>query len=286
MKKVALLITCLSLGMATTAVADSPEENYLSARNGYIRKLAKADEGADKDTLEKAALSDLEKQIRKIIGPVKIKGFPGEGRINLETLQKNMAESDLLDGLSFGKNGPETLLVTTDGLLKDYLKNHPDLPTDVKAVSRSDSFYTVVFGDAAVVIFADLPVKSPDGKSYVHAFLGRETQDIGPLVPFQIYVFVHRPGRLLLVYAHAKTEFAKVPECEREWDRFEKKASEKNAAYHASKEKNEKLDDEWSKIRDDGFKAYVKCFGQKVQSAPTFAPATSQAQSIVDRLLK
>ena len=286
MKKVALLITCLSLGVTAAAVADSREETYLAARNGYIGKFAKAGENAYVDKLEDAALSDLEKQLRTILGPVRIDGFPGEGKINLEALQKGRADFGLLDGLAFGKDGPETLIVTTDGLLKDYLKNHAKLPTGLKALSRNDLFYTLIFGDAAVVSFADLPVKNPDGTSYVHAFLGRETQDIGPMVPFQIYVFAHRPGRLLLVYAHVKTEFDKIPECGREWDRFEKKASEADAAYQASKDKDEKLRDECGKLREDGFKAYVACFGQKVKGAPSFAAATRQAQSIVDRLLK
>ena len=60
------------------------------------------------------------------------------------------------------------------------------LPKDLAELSKTGEFYVrAITAEAAVTYFAEIPVKSANGKSYVHAFLGLTAQDIGPVIPIR-----------------------------------------------------------------------------------------------------
>src|SRR5206468_12051671 len=79
-----------------TLVAASPEEKYFETRDNFIREFEKASTPIDSlaeqdqhalDEKDRHALAELEKQLKAIVGPVNVEGFPKEGKINLETLK-------------------------------------------------------------------------------------------------------------------------------------------------------------------------------------------------------
>src|SRR6059058_6062468 len=93
-----------------TLVAASLEEKYFETRNNFIRQfekestplgsLTEQDQHA-LDEKDKHALAELEKQLKAIVGPVNVEGFPKESKINLETLQKGDLGFGQVDGLRF-----------------------------------------------------------------------------------------------------------------------------------------------------------------------------------------
>src|SRR5438094_7091071 len=191
-----------------TLVAASPEEKYFETRDNFIREFEKASTPLDSlaeqdahalDEKDEHALAELEKQLKAIVGPVNVEGFPKEGKINLETLQNGDLGFGQVDGLRFSAK-QEYLFVTTDNILKKYLTGQPKLPKDLAELSRTGEFYTRPFtAGEAVTYFAEIPVKSANGKSYVRAFLGLTAQDIGPFIPKEIFVFVTKGNRILAV---------------------------------------------------------------------------------------
>ena len=93
----------------------TPEDAYFEARDGFIQRLEKESGLPD----DRTALSELEEKMKALVGPVKVDGFPKDGKINLQTLVKELGFGQA-DGLSFS-SGDERLFVTTDNVLKRYL---------------------------------------------------------------------------------------------------------------------------------------------------------------------
>src|SRR5205823_13398464 len=97
-----------------------------------------------------------------------------------------------------------------------------------------------ITAESAVTYFAEIPVKSPNEKSYVRAFLGLTAQDIGPFIPKDIFVFVTKGNRILAVQSPAATEITEIPQCKNEWERFARKKSDADEVYRSSGLTNEK----------------------------------------------
>jgi hypothetical protein len=279
------LFSCLSAPM--TLVAASPEEKYFEARDNFIREFEKASGPIDVlDEKDRHALAELEKQLKSIVGPVNVEGFPKEGKINLETLQKGDLGFGQVDGLRFSSE-QEYLFVTTDNILKKYLAGQPNLPKDLADLFKTGEFYTLAFtGEAAVTYFAEIPVKSTNGKSYVCAFVGLIAQDIGPFIPKAIFVLVTNGNRILAVQSPAAAEITEIPQCRNEWEKFAKKKADAHQVYESSGLKNEKALDEGVQYEQQGFEAYQRCYEREAKNQKFFAPLEKQAQSIVDRLLR
>jgi hypothetical protein len=278
------LFSCLSARM--TLVAASLEEKYFETRDNFIRQFEKASVPIDVlDEKDKHALAELEKQLKPIIGPVNVEGFPKEGKINLRTLENDYGFGQI-DGLRFS-SGQEELFVTTDNILKKYLAGQPELPKDLAELSKTGEFYVrAITAEAAVTYFAEIPVKSANGKSYVHAFLGLTAQDIGPFTPKDIFVFVTNGNRILAVQSPAATEITEIPQCRNEWERFAKKSSDAMEVYRSSGSNNQKASDESVQYEEQGFEAYHRCYDREAKNQKFFASLKKQAQSIVDRLLR
>ncbi len=269
-----------------TLVAASPEEKYFETRDNFIRQFEKASVPIDVlDEKDRHALAELEKQLKPIIGPVNVEGFPKEGKINLLTLESDYGFGQI-DGLR-SSSGQEELFVTTDNILKKYLAGQPELPKDLAELSRTAEFYSCAFtSGAAVTYFAEIPVKSPNGKSDVRAFLGLTAQDIGPFIPKDIFVFVTNGNRILAVQSPAAAEITEIPQCRNEWEKFAKKKADAMEVYRSSGSNNQKTSDESVQYEEQGFEAYHRCYEREAKNQKFFASLEKQAQSIVDRLLK
>ncbi|MDO9515628.1 MAG: hypothetical protein Q7J01_05960 [Syntrophales bacterium] len=273
---------------ATTEPPASLEARYVETRDGFIRQFAKAKNPVD----DRQALAQLEKQIKTIVGPVRIEGFPKEGRINLLTLRPEPGFAQV-DGLRFDSD-MESLFVTTETLLEHYVAERPELSKTVGELSKTvgelsktGDFYRRVFhSDAGVIYYADLPVRSTKGHSFAHAFLGVGAQDIGPFIPSEIFVFVSKGDRILLVSSPTAIEITEIPQCRSEWDRFAKKRSEALDVYRSSQLKDRKAFADSIRYEEQGFEAYHRCYDREAQNQQFFISLKRQAQSIVDRLQK
>src|SRR4030095_1165076 len=211
-----------------TLVAASPEEKYFETRDNFIREFEKTPTPLDGlaeqdqhalDEKDRHALAELEKQLKAIVGPVNVEGFPKKGKMNLLTLQKDYGFGQV-DGLRFSAK-QEYLFVTTDNVLKKYLAGQPELPKDLAELSKTGEFYVrAITAESAVTYFAEIPVKSANGKSYVRAFLGLTAQDIGPFIPKDIFVFVTKGNRILAAQSPTATEITEIPQCRHEWEMF------------------------------------------------------------------
>ncbi len=259
----------------------SLEETYLKTRDDLIRKFSKASAESD----DNQALMELEKQLRTIIGAINIDGVPKQGKINLITLFPELGFGQV-DGLRFDSDS-ESLFVTTGALLDKYLDNHPKLSKNLNELSKTDDFYRLVFSsDAMVIKYAKIPVNCPSSQYLAYSFLGLTAQDIGPFIPREIYVFVTKGNKILLVHAPSMIAISDISECKSTWDKYDKKRSEAYDAYRASKLKDQNAFNDSIRYDEQGFLAYRNCYGIETKNQQFFIAIKRQAQSIVDRLLK
>jgi hypothetical protein len=299
MKSIAF--ACLLL-ITINAQAASPLESYIAARDGYIAKFAAIeDSGKFNDRTQRdvqRALQDLEKQLRGIIGPVAIKGFSANGKINLDTLVRSDVGFGGLDALVYTSQGgsKETksqAYATTSALFDRWLKEHADnwviakseVPKDASAALASETFYTfAISADAAVAKYAELPLAKPAKARFAVAMLAARSQDDAPITPNEIIVSVLHESRVFLATAPVATKITAIPACQKAWDDAEAAAEAAHAAYRESNLQDQNTLDLSTRLREEGVAAFHRCYAERAKGQPFFGALVRQAQGLLERL--
>src|ERR1700722_3454187 len=261
-----VLIALVAL-IALPARAASPEEDYLAARDAYIKTIQHdaTDRGFERHN---AALADLESQLRKIIGPTALPGFAAEGKIHLDTLSPEDEGFGLLDGLVYaipldqkGIDDRASVVVTTKGLFEAWLRAHKTkwwnqdpLPQDLQAALRSADFYRQALSTAsAVVSFAQLPVAKPSWARTAFAVLATRTQDDVGSSPAEMDIVVIGNERVYVVTAKTEVAVGPIAACETIRRKAQAEAADR---------------------------AYLRCFATHARDESSFATAVKQAQAL------
>ena len=281
---------------APLAWADLPEDAYIAARDDAI-KMLKEKSAANPDdkglqVQEEKLRGDLQAQLQSLINPAVPPAFSGPPTMSPGTLFADDEGAGALDGLTFTTGKPSgSLLVTTEGLLtrwlgahKDVWKDQPTPPADAASAFLSQDFYTqAVSTDAAVSIFAAVPIHQPAGAGTAVALLVEQSQDIAIYPPDRLAVSVVKGGKVYIAIVDTK-KFAPIATCTAVWNGLKAKADAAFAKYRASGLKDEKSFDAKTGFEKDGEAAFHKCWGEHAGGAPAFAALTKQAQALADAL--
>lgn len=286
MRNLALLAL---LAVASPAFAGPSEQAYLAARDRAVAAL-KHMKGDRQDAEERRLRAGLEAQLKSVINPPPFKDFPSPGTMSPESLITTDIGADGLDGLVFRNKNEDAVLVTTDGLLKAWLKAHknywkdlPNPPVEPEAAFHSEPFYTQAASpDAAVSIFATLPIRKPDGATLAAALLVQEAQDIAVEPPEQIAVALAKGGRVFIAIVSAAAKPAPIAACDAVWKDFQARSEAAAKAYQQAGKDDPKSPDESTRLENQGAEAFHKCWSEKAGTIPTFPALTQQAQSLVD----
>jgi len=276
-----LLIALLALTAAPWgASAASPVQDYLAARDAYLQQFK--DNTAD-DEPTRAALArarhDLEARLQLVLGTVRIEGF-GEPRLNLDSLSEGDEGFGLLDGLVYLSADEKTsIVVTTDELLDKWLVGHKawwgdkeDMPPGTQAALKSEAFYNQALNtDAHFYKFVDVPLGKLRDTTFAYAALVGRAQDLGPQTPNEIVAVLRRAGRTYVIWAPANATIAAPPTCARKWGKAEDQAAA------AQSDKGERL-------RDEGYRAYRRCFAGEAPHAGYFPAVVKRARALADAL--
>jgi hypothetical protein len=286
MKALTALTLSLLLGFSAAGSAASPEQAYLAARNGHIKALQHIANDGDYDKM-KGALADLEAQLRRIIGPTTLPGFPAEGKIHLDTLTTEDEGFGLLDGLDYaipldqtGIDNKVSVVVTTRGLFDAWLRAHKTkwwnqgpMPQDLQAALKSDEFYRQALStDAGVVIYAQLAVAKPSWAKLAYAVLALRTQDLVGATPKEMDIVVIGSARVYAVTAKLDSAVGPIAACDKIRAQFKARADA------------EKSSDKATKLEAQGERAFLQCFATQARNEPGYAAAVKQAQALIDPL--
>jgi hypothetical protein len=282
--------------LPTMAMAASPEQAYLAARDAQVRRLtalSKPNPSSDKVLKEhERAVAELEKQLKRIIGPsaLSLSGLPAGGKINNNTLTKGDLGFGMLDGISYGAEDDKTqAVVTTEGLFKVWLREHRkwwrdnNVPQDPASALRHTSFYTqAVSSGAAVSKYVELPIKKPAAASLAFAMLSIRAQDVGPWEPDDVMMALLQGGKLYLVRVKSAAKIGPFPPCQALWDEAMKKSQAEFERHQANP--NARTPSRQMSIEDEGYAAFRRCFAERAPREKGFADLVRQAQEIADRL--
>ena len=306
-----MVLVVFLLIAVSRAWAQSPEKAYVAARvqaGAVLEEKSKSADAFDTTTpggrawsaAYDQAKSRLEAELRRVLGTVPApKGFSGAGTFSPEALCCGLGEG-MLDGLLF-RSDSGSVLVTTEGLLRLWLQEHKNwwkddpLPTDPATALQSSAFYTqAVSADAAVTIFAPLPIRVPAGASL--AVAGLATQCNGSCsLPQYIAAAVVKGGRVYVALVDAAlpapTQAAAPPgACDAVWKDFYDRYKAAYAAYEAAKESSKayELLQAASHIETEGGAAVDECRKSRTpgdgKGDAAFPGLTRRAQELADGL--
>jgi len=278
---IAAVVTLVLVARLPLAAAATPQEDaYIAARDKYLKRFEKTDFSSDAAQKEMdRAIADLKDKLETIIGPITVRGVDPKPRNNLDTLSPGDDTFGHLDGLAFGPPGnPQVTMVTTDGLLKNWLtlhrswwgKDEEKMPQTPAAALKTEGFYTQAIGfDSAFQFYAELPIAKPASASFAVSYLYVTAQDFGPWKPTGVLVAAMQGGRVYVVTSPAKTAVPSIAACDAIW-----KAAEKNS------EGKKNFDD----IRKQGDTDFHRCFAERAKTMAFFAELTTEAQAMLDAL--
>ena len=277
------------------------DDAYLAARRAAVARIKTLDEAGGGYTeartqLETRLLHDLEGTLRRVVGPVAVKGFWAPGHANLQTLSADVG-AGALDAMSFQTRDQKTdLYVTTERVFLMWLKEHevwfpdePPLPQDAKDALHVASFYTqAISADAAISLYGSPPVAPPGDATLAIAQLDGASQDQPAPRPDQLTVSVMRRGKVLMIVTPLNTAFSPIPACDALRATYETQrealsgAAEKKRKAAAADTVDEASMDALTHLEAEAAAATLRCFATHAKDQPAFAAAGAQAQALVD----
>lgn len=255
-------LLALLLLLAAPAWALSPEEAaYVAERD---RANAALEANWDQDTHDRAVES-LTRQLRRIVGPPP-KGFDDSSEMNT-TLCCGVGSSKL-DGMAFGD-----VVVTTEGLLRHWLaalKPPRDVATGIE--EGADLYSSGLVGDAAVDVYATVPIARPAGAARAMAHLALASQAGSLWPPQEIGVIVQKGDRVFVTYRKVTT-VPSLPACEAV---LAKGMADARVAWQAGKR------DDSDRLEAAASTAYVDCWNAHAREAAAWPAILRQAQALAD----
>jgi hypothetical protein len=288
----ALLLLAPLPAAAQTA---SPEQSYLAARDAAIKSINAMEDAKEPEERiakrEEEVLLDLGKRLRALIGAPQLKDVTDTGKINNDTLRSGDVGFGALDGVSYESADEKIrIVVTTESLLSGWLVAHKDwwpnlenVPQDIPAAFKSETFYTqAISADAAVAIFTELPVTKPTAAKIATALLVLRRQDIGARPPEEIIVSAALGERVYVATLNVKGTAAPIAACAELWERSLLESEAVYESYRTTEPKDEKLFDRYVKMQEVGDEAFRRCFAERAKNERYFADLTKAAQALLD----
>jgi hypothetical protein len=306
---------CLAATNATAAPpAKQAEDRYIAARDAAIRKISAIYDAGNPDDsarkAEEAATAELGSQMRAIIDEPARDGF-GPASLNIDTFYPSDEGFGALDGLRFdaviGTNGDKAgqhgadgkyvepkahIIVTTQTLFARWLRAHKawwgkntrNVPQQMEAALKDESFYTqAISSGAAVVNFDSLPIAKPAGASFAHAMLAGRTQSELPDAANKVFVAALANGKVYVAYGSIDPK-VEVPAC------IAVRTSDISKAEQAQEDlRSGKIDrktyDRLGNLREKAEQAYQRCFTERAPKQASFAEAIRQAETLLSTAL-
>ena len=292
-----LVLTLLFALAGSAALAASPEDDYIAARDKAIADIAaQANTNTAIETIDaqnEKALADLKQRLDAILGPLTVKDFPTTGTMNIQSLNSSDIGYGMLDGLRYAQSedGP-SIVASTRGLTERWLKSKAGeteadfkLPGDLGEALKLDGFYTQAIGsDAAFAGTLDFPLKKPGGADAVVARLGGWTQDVGPIYDQHVVVALVKGDRVLIAEAPAAPAVPKIAACDSLWAAADAAAQKTQQTDQNSDQDDSSATDAANAAWENGDAEYRACMAQRLPSDPSFPALLKQAQDLADSM--
>ena len=260
---------------------------YVAARDraNAVEQKAQAASVAPSQAEEARLRAAIEAQLRLLVGSEPPHGFSGPATMSPDKLLFGDVGAGALDGFSYrATNGAGSVLVTTEGLLRRWLKrtqtDYADakFPTDPKQALQSDNFYTrAIEIYYPVMIIERLPIRTPPSAKDALALLMEVREDKSSATPTNISVTLQKGERVYVAVVQAKTRLPPDPDCAGARAALEAKTEGEPLNDQKDIDDAERL----AATAEAGFQA---CWTQQIQHLSLLPDLTNEAQQIADGL--
>jgi hypothetical protein len=204
------------------------EMEYLDLRNNYIKYFKGVEDSIYTDKISKQendSLQQLENKLKDILKECHIANISEEGGINLETLFEGTMGFGNLDGLRVYKDSM-TFFCTSKKLFNLYFEKNKLNPFDnLSSNELTGIFQSAFISDAVLTDFTSFKMTAPKG-FIAYGMLGDVAQDVGPILPYSLFVLVFTEGYVYMAEADVKFQIKGIPECKTIWDRISSKSED------------------------------------------------------------
>lgn len=287
---------------STAALAASPEDDYIAARDAAVQKitrLVEVDQAAGEafSVPHDQAKADLVKRLSALVGPVAVKGFGGPATLNVESLVGGDQGSGSLDALSFlSADNSSVLVVTTESLARRWAAANTDAWADEladgaaagrDAVMRSEGYYFRAVGfssDAALSVISEMPLAAPPRATSAVALLTARSQDETPMRPSELIVSLDVDGRTMIAEVPLRAAIPAVAECSRIRKKGDAAIAAKDDAYVSGGRKDAKLGAALRTLRHQTATAFRTCFATRSATHPGYVAAAAQARALAEAM--
>ncbi|MFG1481024.1 hypothetical protein V5F53_20570 [Xanthobacter sp. V4C-4] len=292
-------VLCALALIAPWPLAAAPVDDYLAARDRAVAAAvaaAKTGTGGDAASLaaEQAALQDLAKRMRALVGPLKVKGL-GAPAFSLDILIFGRDEPiRQLDGLTVANTDETTrVLVTPEPVFQAWLaaraedKEAPAVFRDGPAAAAGTEYFannSILSIGSGFWPYATLPLAAGAGETVV-ATLGIFTDEApANQLPNSIVLLRVAEGRATVAFTRVAVDKTRLPACDATWKPYAARID----GLRRDAEKGGNPDDpRWVQISqayDQGSAAFRACYATAVQGQPALTTAARRAEGLLATL--
>jgi hypothetical protein len=214
---------------------------------------------------DSAAVRELAVRLRSIVGPFSMRGVTDSGTIDLGTFISGNEDTDLPDGIEYSGPDRMRIFVTDSAILHAWITQRfrSGIPTNLARDLPRAEVNTFLFSeDAAVVRYADLPVKSIRKRVYAAQLIDRAQDYCPDCTPGRVIVTVGVGSRVMIVDAPVLDSVPVPAACKQEAKEYWKT----------------------HQLGDEGFARLLRCYATSAKSDPRFQRLVARAQSLIDAL--
>ena len=258
------------------------EQKYLKARDSYIKYFSSKDWNDFFFEQEKDSLDDLEKKLRDVMKDSPIHNTTA--KINLETLFEGIGFG-MLDGLTF-HNDSLRIFYTTKNLFMQYFHDRRLNKIDLLTPEELENiFQSTFYSDAALTNFTFLKISQAiDVQAY--GMVGTVAQDIGPLLPQYILVFISKGNFIYMIEKDIKNQISEIPACKSVWESNYLKSENNFKEYQQSNLKDTLAIKRDFNAEELAWDQYCECYRKKLSTTAQFIIIKKQMDTMVHYIFK
>lgn len=200
------------------------ELNYVKRRNSNIEYFKNKEFNDRTYKQVNDSLFALEKLLKSILIPTKVKDINKTGKINLETFLPELGFG-MLDGLTTYEKGISTLC-TTSFIFSDYFKKQGYKIDNISKSQIEDIFTNAFASDYTITSIQSFKINEKENiKTY--GMISIDGQDIGPFKPNTLYALASIEDNIYLIRKSINNELIGLEKCDAIWSNTDKESEDK-----------------------------------------------------------
>lgn len=235
------------------------ELNYIKRRNSNIEYFKNKEFNDRTYKQVNDSLFALEKLLKSILIPTKVKDINKAGKINLETFLPELGFG-MLDALTTYEKGISSLC-TTSFIFSDYFKEQGYKIDNISKSKIEDIFTNAFASDYTITGIQSFKINEKENiKTY--GMISIDGQDIGPFKPNTLYALATIEDNIYLIRKSINNELKGLEKCEAIWSNTDRESEDKT------------------------WRRYCECYRQEFTNNEQFLPLKKEIEEMTKLIIE